>query len=556
MYSLSTMEFDKLLIRTTLPVRDIALSPDGRWCAVASDELTVKIVDTKDTNIVGFLREQTKPVKHISFGPHGLIVALSCTDGVIYFYSLEADEPELIRRVDGLIRSLDSDSEISSAVVWHPDGRAFAAPTATREIQIMSVGDWERQRAFTNGHMGDVTALAWSPNGALLATAGKDRKILVWDAKTQNIIARHDYADVMSISWHPTDNLVSFANTDGEVYIFNDFIPVEHIHLLKLGPQPAPFIHDPASGFSGKARAPVGNGQHEIAHRGIRRGTPDSLDDILGSDIVGDGDEDDFVVDDDGAGYAAGVNTNGKRTSEHLDVFEDGYNKRRSGAQAWQPQQHQAFQPGETPWRGNRKYLSLNLIGFVWTVDQDTHHTITVEFYDREYHRDFHFTDTFRYDKACLNESGTLFSCPPNNGNPATIFYRPHETWTERADWRTSLPKGEDIVAISLSESFITVTTSANYVRVYTLYGTPYRIYRQKSSPMVTCASWRDYVLTMGNGAVGADGTTQLLYTIENIKRDEICQSSDIVALTPGAEIKSVFFSDNGVCFCSLPVYD
>ena len=45
----------------------------------------------------------------------------------------------------------------------------------------------------------------------------------------------------------------------------------------------------------------------------------------------------------------------------------------------------------------------LNLTGFVWTVDQDTHHTVTVKFYDREYHRDFHFTDPYLYDKACLS---------------------------------------------------------------------------------------------------------------------------------------------------------
>ena len=50
----------------------------------------------------------------------------------------------------------------------------------------------------------------------------------------------------------------------------------------------------------------------------------------------------------------------------------------------------------------------------------------------------------------------------------------------------------------------------------------------------------------MGNGPVGGVGSAKLLYTIENVRRDEICQSEDIVALAEGAEIKSVFFSDNG----------
>ncbi|KAG0647935.1 WD-40 repeat domain containing [Hyphodiscus hymeniophilus] len=540
-YSLESMSFDNFLMRCSLPIRDVSISRDGKWCAVASDELVVKIVRTNDTSSVMYLREQLKPVKHISFDPSSNYIALSCTDGLVYFYSLTGDEPELVHKVDGLIRTVETDEEISSRVAWHPDGRAFAAPTATRDIQVMSRGDWEKQRAFTGGHMGDITALAWSPNGAMLASAGKDRKIILWETKTQKILTTYDYADVMDIAWHPTKNLLSFTNSNGEVYIYNDFVPGDHAHLVKLGSQPAPFVHDPLSEISANARKPTVNGHKDVPHRGARRGSPDSLDDILGSEIMGD--EDDFVVDDDGAGYAL-VNANGKRPNGDTDPFDGPLTKRRN--QTWEPQYHESFQPGSTPWRGNRKYLCLNLIGFVWTVDQDTHNTVTVEFYDHEFHRDFHFTDTFLYDKACLNDNGTLFSCPANKDTPATIFYRPHETWTTRADWRTQLPKGEDITAISLNESFITVTTTANYVRVYTLFGIPYRVYRQKSSPTVTCASWRDYVLTLGNGPVGADGNTKLLCTILNIKRDEVCQNEDLVALPDGETVKSVFFSDNG----------
>ncbi|KAF7518816.1 hypothetical protein G7054_g13326 [Neopestalotiopsis clavispora] len=532
-YSIPNAEFDRFLLRCSLPIRDLALSPDGQWCAVASDELTVKVVNTSDNSQVRTLKEHGKPTKHLVFDPKGNTVALSCTDGVVYIYSLTSEEPELIRKMDGIIGALDAESEISSLVAWHPDGRAFALPTPTRDIQVVSKNDWEKQRLFSRGHNGDITALAWSPNGAILATAGKDKKIILWETKTQSVIARLDYVNVMNISWHPKQNLASFTNSDGEVYIHPDFVPEQFAQLLKLPKQPAPFIHDPLQEVSLNIRRPA-PGAKEPQQR-PRRDSLDSLDSLM------DGaDNDDFVVDDDGAGYT--MNGNGKRAHEEDDLFGDGSNKRFR----LEAQYHEAFQPGSTPWRGNRKYLCLNLIGFIWTIDQDGHHTVTVEFYDHDFHRDFHFTDTFLYDKACLTENGTLFSSPPKDDTPATIFYRPHETWTNRTDWRTELPKGEAVLAMSLSESFITVTTTANYVRVYTLFGIPYRVYRPKSTPMVTCASWRDYVLTMGNGPVGADGNARLLYSIENVKRDEICQNEDTVALPEGATVKSVFFSDNG----------
>lgn len=102
-----------------------------------------------------------------------------------------------MRKVDGVIRNLETDVETSSRAIWHPDGRAFAAPTATRDIQVISMADGERQRAFSGGHMGDIKSLAWSPNGALLLSAGSDRKILLWETQTQKILARYWLCEIL-----------------------------------------------------------------------------------------------------------------------------------------------------------------------------------------------------------------------------------------------------------------------------------------------------------------------------------------------------------------------
>jgi chromosome transmission fidelity protein 4 len=99
---------------------------------ILHSELVVKVVNTQDISRVLILRDQTRAVKHVSFDHSGTYLAVSCSDGQIYIYSLSSEEPELIKKVDGMIKSLDTDSEASSKVLWHPDGRAFATPTATR----------------------------------------------------------------------------------------------------------------------------------------------------------------------------------------------------------------------------------------------------------------------------------------------------------------------------------------------------------------------------------------------------------------------------------------
>ncbi|KAL1885523.1 DNA polymerase alpha accessory factor Mcl1 [Paecilomyces lecythidis] len=539
-YELQSGKMQKLLVRCALPIRDLDISRDGEWVAVASDELTVKIVNVEDMTKVKYLRDQSKGSKHVSFDPSGRYIAVSCTDGLLYVYSLASDEPELVQKLDGVIRRLEAEEEATSSAVWHPDGTAFATAQTTRDILVFSTIEWEKQKAFSSGHNGEVTALGWSPNGALLATAGADGQILLWEAKTQNILRRYDFANVINLAWHPTDNSLSFTTSDGELFIHDDFVPREYLPLLEKPLQSAPLISAPLAETSGNVRRPVPSRPKEGFENRQRAGTPDSLDDILGPMD----EDDDFIVDDDGAGYAEGINAYGKRTNGHLDDLE-GHDDKKQFTGFWKPKTHSPLQPGSTPWRGNRRYLCLNLTGFVWTVDQETHNTVTVEFYDRELHRNFHFTDPYLYDKACLNENGTLFSSPATDDNPATIFYRPHETWTTRRDWRTQLPEGEEVRALALSDNYIVAVTTKDYVRVYTLFGTPYRLYRQKS-PAVTCAAWRDYVMTVGNGPVGANGHATLKYSIENVKRDEIHQNEDVVALPEGSELKSVFFSDNG----------
>ncbi|EXJ93715.1 chromosome transmission fidelity protein 4 [Capronia coronata CBS 617.96] len=543
-YAVPSGDLKQLLVRTTLPIRDVALSPDENWVAVSSDELEIKIVNRHDIEQITILRDHPKPIKHLTYDPFGKYLAASCTNGVIYVYALTAPEPTLFRTIDGVIKRLETAEFATSRCVWHPDGRAFACATATRDIQVISVEDGAHQRVFSGAHHNDITSLAWSHNGAMLASSSADDQLVIWKTKTQTVLKQFNYEKIINVTWqNHGENIFNWTTSQGEVFIIPDFLKDEaHVKLLKGPKVRAPFFHDPleekAAAVNG--RRPLINGQGKQ-----RAGTPDSLDELLGPE-----EEYDWIEDDDGAGY---INENGKRPNGHLGEVV-GHLPKRNRQDVWQPQVHEPFQPGATPWRGNRKYLCLNLIGFVWTVDQDTHNTVTVEFYDRELYRDFHFTDPFRYDIACLNEFGTLFAAPAKDGQPAVIFYRPHETWTARSDSRIILPDGEEATCIALSARYIVAVTNRNYVRVWTLFGTPVRMWRMKSTPAVTCAAWGDYVMTVGNGPVGADGCTQLMYSIDDVRRDESFQNEDILALgtvLPDSQdeevtLKALFWSDVG----------
>ncbi|KAI5796779.1 WD40-repeat-containing domain protein [Pyronema domesticum] len=529
LFSASTNTLSKLIVRTNLPCRDVALSPDGAWVAVASDDHIVKVVKITDTRQLLILRDQTNSNKHVSFHPSGNYLTVSCTDGIIYVYSLTKAVPELIKKIDGVIPRTETTDEASAKVAWHPDGRAFAAPTGTREIVIVSRDNWTKQKSFSNEHSGEITDLAWSPNGAFLASAGKDGKVVIWESKDMTAVAAYPHKNVCSLAWHPTDNTISFTTNEGRLYTLQNAVSGSIAGRLKLSLRPAPLLDEDAP-------APV------------RTRSPNPVDALFGGPMSEDEEDaaslDDFIEDDDNGGYLE-PGLLGKRKAAGLLTDPTSFKRPTLGA-SWSPAIHEPFQPSSTPWRGKRRYLCLNMVGFAWTVDQGTHNTVTIEFHDRGSYRNAHFTDQFLYDKACLNEGGALFSCQPDDNKPAMLYYRPHESWGTRGDWRTSLPEGEEITSIALSEGYVVACTSAGYVRVYTLFGIPFRLYRQKNTPVVSCASYRDYVMVLGNGAVAADGKTQLTYSLFNIKRDETLQENDIIALPSGGGVRNVFFSDQG----------
>ena len=77
-------------------------------------------------------------------------------------------------------------------VKWSPDGRSIAA-TGGPDIKgdgIVWVWRLDGSEALLlKGHEGEVRDLAWSPDGASLASGSDDKTVRVWDAATG--IARH-----------------------------------------------------------------------------------------------------------------------------------------------------------------------------------------------------------------------------------------------------------------------------------------------------------------------------------------------------------------------------
>ncbi len=145
-----------------------ALSPDGRWLAFGSDR-RVRLYDLDTLRPVWDWAPLPARVNAVCFSPDGERI-----------YASTFDEALLACGLDGRATSLGRAPGRVSRMIAAPDGRTMALVIRVDHISVWRMGPGGGPvREVDPGH-GETSAIALSPDGTLLATAGKDRFIRLW----------------------------------------------------------------------------------------------------------------------------------------------------------------------------------------------------------------------------------------------------------------------------------------------------------------------------------------------------------------------------------------
>lgn len=152
-------------------VYDVSCSADGRIATGGSDYL-VRITDAKGGNL-GILEGHQERVYCVRFAPDGKTLASCSKDEEARLWDLEKRET---------IRTFGGHQDQVRALEFLPtDANKVVTLTRGGALRLWDIKTGKEEAAFDGGHTDRVYGLAVSPDGKTIATAGKDKLVILWD---------------------------------------------------------------------------------------------------------------------------------------------------------------------------------------------------------------------------------------------------------------------------------------------------------------------------------------------------------------------------------------
>ncbi len=199
----------------TSPVTSIAINPDGSRIVTGGWEKRIKIWDAKTLGFLEELSVRPENGRALCFSPDGKhLVCAGCDDhehSTLFLWDFQARTLRRQQRFKGHVNS----------VTFSPDGQRIAATVHSGKVLV-----WDTrtlgQTAYLSDHEGGAHGVTFNASGRSLISCGADCTLRAWDSSPTAVRRlRHSREPLRVIAFSPDGAQLASASKDGVVKIWD-----------------------------------------------------------------------------------------------------------------------------------------------------------------------------------------------------------------------------------------------------------------------------------------------------------------------------------------------
>lgn len=219
LYNLAALDTTPSLLRGTTQLTDIAYSPGGDLLLLGDASGSIRLWSTDPGAALlerWFDQSHEKLTTAVAFAPNGQTVAsvgdVAVTDSPVF-----KNNAILLWNIDSVAQTfaLGGHAATVHALAFSPDGALLASGGDDIAVRLWNPVDGS-SLAVLDGHPAPIMALAFSPDGRTLASAGSDGTIILWDvaARAQTRVLQASGTATAALVFSPDGALLASAGGD------------------------------------------------------------------------------------------------------------------------------------------------------------------------------------------------------------------------------------------------------------------------------------------------------------------------------------------------------